>query len=229
VALRSPTQHHAYWGIFATSGDLPNVAGAATQSPTLQVGDQAYSQAEAALYCYDGAAWRLATPASLIARTTLTAPTLVTYTVPTGANLQAINLNSDGVKRFARVDFVVPASGQVLIEAAFDCTIVNSAAVQYIGLHTSSTTTNKPDDGCYRVNADNDSVSGQFYAQFYLSGLTPGNVETRYFLAACNFSGNTIRASSYQATYTPGADLPAPFVISVYDLGFVVEQTNPSS
>jgi len=50
VATRSPIAFHAYWGIFATSGDLPNVAGAPTQSATLQVGDQAYSTADSMLY-----------------------------------------------------------------------------------------------------------------------------------------------------------------------------------
>jgi hypothetical protein len=50
MALRSPIAFHAYWGIFATYGDLPNVAGSATQSATLQVGDQAYSTADSMLY-----------------------------------------------------------------------------------------------------------------------------------------------------------------------------------
>jgi hypothetical protein len=54
MALRSPIAFHAYWGIFATSGDLPNVAGAATQRNTLQVGDQAYSTADSMIYfCID--------------------------------------------------------------------------------------------------------------------------------------------------------------------------------
>ena len=54
MATRSPIAFHAYWGIFSTVGDLPNVAGAATQSSTLQVGDQAYSTADAMLYfCID--------------------------------------------------------------------------------------------------------------------------------------------------------------------------------
>ena len=54
MATRSPVAFHAYWGIFSTVGDLPNVAGAATQSNTLQVGDQAYSTAEAMIYfCID--------------------------------------------------------------------------------------------------------------------------------------------------------------------------------
>ena len=54
MATRSPVAFHAYWGIFSTVGDLPNVAGAATQSNTLQVGDQAYSTADAMIYfCID--------------------------------------------------------------------------------------------------------------------------------------------------------------------------------
>lgn len=54
MATRSPIAFHAYWGIFATAGDLPNVAGAATQSATLQVGDQAYSVADSMIYfCVD--------------------------------------------------------------------------------------------------------------------------------------------------------------------------------
>ena len=54
MATRSPIAFHAYWGIFATYGDLPNVAGSPTQSATLEVGDQAYVIADAMLYfCID--------------------------------------------------------------------------------------------------------------------------------------------------------------------------------
>jgi hypothetical protein len=50
MATRSPIAFHAYWGIFATYGDLPNVAGSPTQSSTLQTGDQAYVTADQMLY-----------------------------------------------------------------------------------------------------------------------------------------------------------------------------------
>lgn len=54
MALRSPIAFHAYWGIFATYGSLPNVAGSPTQSADLQVGDQAYVTADQMLYfCID--------------------------------------------------------------------------------------------------------------------------------------------------------------------------------
>jgi hypothetical protein len=54
MAVRSPTAFHAYWGIFATYGDLPNVAGSGTQNSNLQVGDQAYVTADSMLYfCID--------------------------------------------------------------------------------------------------------------------------------------------------------------------------------
>jgi len=61
VATRSPIAFHAYWGIFATYGDLPNVAGSSTQSDTLQVGDQAYSTADSMLYFCVNAASNAAT------------------------------------------------------------------------------------------------------------------------------------------------------------------------
>jgi hypothetical protein len=50
VATRSPTQIHPYWGIYATSALLPNVAGSPTQKATLQVGDQAYVSSESMPY-----------------------------------------------------------------------------------------------------------------------------------------------------------------------------------
>jgi hypothetical protein len=42
MATRSPTAAHAYWGVFATTADLPNVAASPTQKGTLEAGDQAY-------------------------------------------------------------------------------------------------------------------------------------------------------------------------------------------
>ena len=55
MATRSPTQTHGYWGnTFALYADLPNVAGATIQSPTLEVGDTAYIPSASALFvCID--------------------------------------------------------------------------------------------------------------------------------------------------------------------------------
>ncbi len=165
----------------------------------------------------------------LIAITQLTASTLVTDTIGT-TTFDVINLNSDGTNRFAKTTFVAPISGKVLIDMTFDMTIVNSAAVQMIGLNSTTGSTATPSDGWYRVNADNDSTSGQFYAKFIKTGLTPGNTYTYYFMGVCNFSSNTIRSSSIQTgAYSAGSDLPSPLTIMVYDLGGVSITTNPSS
>ena len=55
MATRSPTPTHGYWGnTFALYADLPNVAGATIQSPTLEVGDTAYIPSASALFvCID--------------------------------------------------------------------------------------------------------------------------------------------------------------------------------
>jgi hypothetical protein len=55
MATRSPTQTHGYWGnTFALYADLPNVAGATIQSPTLEVGDTAYIPSASSLFvCID--------------------------------------------------------------------------------------------------------------------------------------------------------------------------------
>jgi len=47
MATRTPqaqtrSQYTPYWGVYATAGDLPNVAGAAVQDSDLEVGDDAY-------------------------------------------------------------------------------------------------------------------------------------------------------------------------------------------
>lgn len=49
MALRSPTEHHSFWGSFASVGDLP--AG----DPRLEVGDTAY--AAPSLYVYTASGW----------------------------------------------------------------------------------------------------------------------------------------------------------------------------
>jgi len=165
----------------------------------------------------------------LVAITQLTASTLVTDTIGT-TTFDVINLNSDGTNRFAKTTFVAPTSGNVLIDMTFDMVISNSAAVQMIGLNSTTGSTSTPSDGWYRINADNDATSGQFYAKFIKTGLTPGVTYTYYFMGVCNFSSNTIRTSSVQTgAYSSGSDLPSPLTIMVYDLGGVTITTNPSS
>jgi hypothetical protein len=175
------------------------------------------------------------TPNNLIAFTELTSSTnaLVSYTIGTG-NLAAINLNSDTIPRYAKTTFTAPQYGKVSIEMEFDMIIFNSSTVLMIGLHDSATTTNTPAKGCFRINADNDSAgttSGMstFYARFILTGLTPGQTYTYYFLAAANYSGCIIRASKQQTTYVSGSDHPAPVRIFVYDLGNIITLSNPAS
>ena len=168
-------------------------------------------------------------PNKIIAITELTSSTLVTHTVGT-TNFTAINLNSDGTNRFAKASFIAPLSGRVEIYMEFDMTIVNAAAVQMIGLHNTSSATSTPSEGWYRVNADNDATSGQFYAKFIKTGLTPGTAYNYYFMGVCNFSGNTIRTSRIQTgSYVAGSDLPSPLRIYVYDLGNTLITSNPSS
>jgi hypothetical protein len=50
MAAKSPTGNHNYWGTFSGIAQLPNVSGATKQSANLEVGDTAYSIAEANTY-----------------------------------------------------------------------------------------------------------------------------------------------------------------------------------
>jgi len=177
----------------------------------------------------------LETTNNLLAATELTsaAAALVSFTVGTG-NLTAVNLNSDTINRFAKITFTAPDSGKVSIEAEFDMIIFNSSTVLFVGLHSSSTTTNTPTYGCYRINADNDSAgttSGMstFYTRFILTSLTPGQSYSCYLMAAANYSGCIIRASKQQATFVTGSDHPAPFRMFAYDMGNANIVSNPSS
>ena len=167
---------------------------------------------------------------SILAITEISNSTMVYHTVPTGSNFTAINLNSDATNRYAKITFTAPSSGKVLLSMLFDMIIVNTASVQMIGIHSSSTSTTTPDGGWYRVNADNDATSGQFYAEFVLTGLTPSSSYTYYFMGVCNYSSNKIRASQQQTgAYSSGSDLPAPLRITATDLGSVSITSNPSS
>jgi hypothetical protein len=175
------------------------------------------------------------TPNNLIGFTELTSSTnaLVSYTIGTG-NLEAINLNSDTINRYAKISFVAPQYGNVSVEMEFDMIIFNSSTVLFVGLHNSTTATTSPNKGCYRINADNDSAgttSGMstFYARFVLTGLTPGQTYHYYFMAAANFSGCIIRASKQQASSVSGSDHPAPLRIFAYDLGNITVNSNPAS
>lgn len=218
-----------------------NVSGRINDNNYVGVFNDGSQGVDKVLTCVDGtglARWSSPTPGvtgatgngSLLSITELTANTLVTHTVPSGSNFTAINLNSDSTNRFAKITFTAPQSGNVALDMTFDMTIVNSGAVQMIGIHSSSASTTTPNGGWYRINADNDSFSGQFYAYFRLSGLTPSQSYSYYFMGVSDFSGNTIRASKQQNTsYVATSDFPAPLRITAVDLGNVSITTNPSS
>ena len=167
---------------------------------------------------------------NVLAITELSNSTMVSHTVPTGANFTVINLNSDATNRYAKITFTAPDGGKVLLSMLFDMIVSSSSAVQMIGIHSSSSSTTTPDGGWYRINADNDASSGQFYAEFILTGLTPSSSYTYYFMGVCNYSNNKIRASSQQTgAYSSGSDLPIPLRITATDLGSLSITSNPTS
>ena len=162
-----------------------------------------------------------------LALTELTATALVTHTVTTSSTATAINLNSDGTDRFAKVVFVAPPSGQVSVRMNFDAVLTNSATNLRIGLHNSSTATTTPTNGWFRVNGDDDASSNGYTAEFILTGLTAGTSYTRYFVATCNYGSTLIRASSSQTGVFAISDLPQPLRIKVEDLGTITILSNP--
>jgi len=166
---------------------------------------------------------------ALIAMTELRATTLVTHTVVTSLTATAINLNSDGTNRFAKVVFIAPESGKVSIKMYFDAILTNSATNLRIGLHNLSTSTTTPTNGWFRVNGDDDGASNGYSAEFILTGLTAGNTHTRYFVACSDFASAFIRASSQQAGVFSVSDLPQSLKIKVEDLGSITILSNPNS
>ena len=166
---------------------------------------------------------------ALIAMTELRATTLVTHTVVTSLTATAINLNSDGTNRFAKVVFIAPESGKVSIKMDFDAILTNSATNLRIGLHNLSTSTTTPTNGWFRVNGDDDGASNGYSAEFILTGLTAGNTHTRYFVACSDFASAFIRASSQQAGVFSVSDLPQSLKIKVEDLGSITILSNPNS
>lgn len=80
MATRSPNAFHAYWGIFATGADLPNVAGSTTQSSALETGDQAYSSSDQLLYfCTDATLGAATWSATISSAASLTVTQANTY------------------------------------------------------------------------------------------------------------------------------------------------------
>ena len=162
--------------------------------------------------------------------TELTASTLATFTVPSSTVFAAINCNSDATNRYAKITFTAPSSG--IVEIIFESDIVfdNSAAVQMIGLNTTSTSTTTPNAGWFRINGDADSSSASYRASFIINSLTPGTSYTYYVMGVCNFSGNLVRCGSLQTgAYVDGADRPSPLRVYARDIGTTVITTNPSS
>jgi len=181
------------------------------------------------LYTTSWMEFEIAGGSTLIAMTELTATALVTHTVTTSATATAINLNSDGTNRFAKVVFIAPTSGQVSVKMEFDAILTNSVTNLRIGLHNSSTATTTPTNGWFRVNGDDDSSSSGYTAEFILTGLTVGTIYTRYFIACSDFSTTLIRASTQQVGAFTVSDLPQPLRIKVEDLGSITILSNPSS
>ena len=80
MAQRSPTSRHSYWGQYADSASLPNVAGSLTQSNRLEAGDTAFNVDATGLFvCTDAtlgaAVWVGSTGVGLHANTHTTGQT----------------------------------------------------------------------------------------------------------------------------------------------------------
>ena len=173
--------------------------------------------------------WLEVAVSPLLAMTELSATALVTHTVATSLTATAINLNSDGTNRFAKVVFTAPSSDKVSVRMEFDAILTNSATNLRVGLHNSSTATTTPTNGWFRVNGDDDGASNGYSAEFILTGLTAGTSYTRYFLATSDYGSTFIRASSAQTGVFSITDLPQPLRIKVNDLGTITILSNPSS
>jgi hypothetical protein len=166
----------------------------------------------------------------ILAITVLTASTLATHTVASSTDFTVINCNSDATNRYAKTTFTAPSSGVVEIIFEADIIFTNSAAVQMIGLHSTTASTTTPDKGWFRINGDADGSSASYRASFILSGLTPSTIYSYYVMTVCNFSGNIVRCGSRQTgAYVAGADRPSPLRIYVRDIGTTTITTNPSS
>ena len=166
----------------------------------------------------------------LLSLTELTASTLATHTVPTGGLFTAIKCNSDATNRYAKVTFTAPSSGIVEIIFEADIIFVNSAAVQMVGLNTTTGSTTTPNQGWFRINGDADASSASYRTVFNIKSLTPGTSYTYYVMSVCNFSGNLVRCGSSQTgAYVAGADRPSPLRVYARDMGTTVITTNPSS
>jgi len=166
----------------------------------------------------------------LIAITELTASTLATHTVASSTVFTAINCNSDATNRYAKITFTAPPSGIVEITFEADIVFTNSAAVQMVGLNTTTGSTTTPDNGWFRINGDADGSSATYRASFIISSLTPSTIYSYYVMTVCDFSGNIVRCGSRQTgVYVASADRPSPLRIYARDLGTTVITTNPSS
>jgi len=164
----------------------------------------------------------------ILSITKLTASNTVTYTVPTGTNFQAINLNSDSSNRFAKITFIAPQGGSVLLEMRFNGIILDIESRLQIGLSQSSSQTDSPEKW-YSINGDTTYQAGQYSAEFILNGLTPDQEYSYYFMAVSDVSGTQIRCSNYSSSTYSSVDRPAPLLIFAYDLGDSQISTNPSS
>ena len=170
------------------------------------------------------------TNGNILAITELTASTIATYSVPSSSNFTAVNLSSDTINRYAKVTFIAPTSGNVMVEMNADIVFLNSAAVMMFGLHSSSTTTTTPDKGWFRINGDADGSSATYFASFRISSLTPGITYNYYLMSVCDFSGNIIRCGSQQlGAYVASSDRPSPMRISVIEIPSTIITTNPTS
>jgi len=113
VAARSPTQPHSYWGAgFASSAQLPNVAGSPLQRATLEDGDTAFIPSAGLLYvCTDAtlgaAVWSAQAPDD--ATRVLHTPGLTTFrnVFPPGQGPQPVTIGTTvGLHYAADADLV---------------------------------------------------------------------------------------------------------------------------
>ena len=204
---------------------------------TFTTGLTLYNTTDNELQYYDGTSWiSLSTSGSnLIGLTSITASSQVEheiklYSSTTSNNFAAINFNSDGTDRYAKVTFTPSGTVARVVFRAL-AKDLGGTSETWLGLHSSSSQTAGPNFGWFLMNKD--SESGEYEhitAEWLLTGLTAGEEINAYVMGIASSSGHYVYARSLNTSnwVSTGSTTAFPATVEAYDINITIT-SNPSS
>lgn len=144
-------------------------------------------------------------------------------------NLTAVNFDSDGTNRYAKIVFTPTYSGKAKIVFTSYTNIVGGSNDISVGLHDRATSTTTPVYGWFMVVEDDEPASLRILKAEWIVDVFEDEQFVGYVQAIANGSGNEFVAGNYQgAAWSSSNKYAGPALVEAYSIENISITTNPT-